>query len=262
MSSAGRTGGVPFRPHPTIWSAFFERQRHIAWTLRGVFDETGAGRGRGRARRRRSGGWSRANSKTGTGRSSSTSPMPPSTGGPFAHYVCFATRPRPCRPLVHRPAAGRGRPAGSSARRLAARLRAVRRGLPGRPTRPGSGYSRIGWHTDHQSGPHLDIWPGVAFTVHFDPTSPANGFLRGAAGQPPGGHRGMPAGFERVPGGDRRSTRSGATSFPPRRPLARRRPGTADGPAAVRRHSPWQLARRGRGSAGHGHRRLREERLR
>lgn len=43
---------------------------------------------------------------------------------------------------------------------------------------PGSGYSRIGWHTDWQSGPHLDRWPAVAVTIHLDPTSAANGFLR------------------------------------------------------------------------------------
>jgi hypothetical protein len=43
---------------------------------------------------------------------------------------------------------------------------------------PDSNYSRIGWHSDWQSGPHLDRWPSVAFTVHLDPTSPANGFLR------------------------------------------------------------------------------------
>lgn len=46
--------------------------------------------------------------------------------------------------------------------------------------RPGreSGYSRIGWHADWQAVPHLDIWPGTAFTIHVDGTSPANGFLR------------------------------------------------------------------------------------
>ncbi|GAB92046.1 phytanoyl-CoA dioxygenase family protein [Gordonia rhizosphera] len=46
--------------------------------------------------------------------------------------------------------------------------------------RPGreSGYSRIGWHSDWQSSPSLDIWPSTAFTIHIDATSPANGFLR------------------------------------------------------------------------------------
>ncbi len=46
--------------------------------------------------------------------------------------------------------------------------------------RPGreSGYSRIGWHSDWQSAPSLEIWPSTAFTFHIDGTSPANGFLR------------------------------------------------------------------------------------
>ncbi len=68
--------------------------------------------------------------------------------------------------------------------------------------RPGQGmtYSRIGWHTDHQSRPTSDIWPAIAVTVHLDATSPANGFLRVL----PGSHRmttdTMPLGFEKVPG--------------------------------------------------------------
>ena len=68
--------------------------------------------------------------------------------------------------------------------------------------RPGreSGYSRIGWHTDWQSGPHLDIWPSVAFTIHLDATSPANGFLRVLPGSHLGGTDGIPLGFEKVPG--------------------------------------------------------------
>jgi ectoine hydroxylase-related dioxygenase (phytanoyl-CoA dioxygenase family) len=91
-----------------------------------------------------------------------------------------------------------------------------------------SAYSRIGWHSDWQSGPDLDIWPSVAFTVHLDATSPANGFLRVVPGShrwatpapydnvngavvpagsaPAGGHTGerppfpMPPRFEKVPG--------------------------------------------------------------
>ena len=68
--------------------------------------------------------------------------------------------------------------------------------------RPGdqSGYSRIGWHSDHQSGPHLDVWPSVAFTIHVDPTSPRNGFLRVLPGSHLGGTDDMPLGFEKVPG--------------------------------------------------------------
>ncbi len=65
---------------------------------------------------------------------------------------------------------------------------------------PGMTYSRIGWHSDHQSRPTSDIWPGIAVTFHFDGTSPANGFLRVV----PGSHRlppePMPPGFEKVPG--------------------------------------------------------------
>jgi ectoine hydroxylase-related dioxygenase (phytanoyl-CoA dioxygenase family) len=41
-----------------------------------------------------------------------------------------------------------------------------------------SGYSRIGWHSDWQGSPHLDLCPATAVTVHLDATSPANGFLR------------------------------------------------------------------------------------
>ncbi len=53
--------------------------------------------------------------------------------------------------------------------------------------RPGkeSSYTRIGWHSDWQSSPHLDIWPSTAVTIHVDGTSPANGFLRVV----PGSHR-------------------------------------------------------------------------
>jgi hypothetical protein len=68
--------------------------------------------------------------------------------------------------------------------------------------RPGDGmtYTRIGWHSDHQSRPTSDIWPGVAVTVHLDATSPANGFLRVAPGSHLAGTEAMPSGFEKVPG--------------------------------------------------------------
>ncbi|SNQ46422.1 conserved hypothetical protein [Frankia canadensis] len=96
--------------------------------------------------------------------------------------------------------------------------------------RPGqeSGYTRIGWHSDWQAMPSLDVWPGAAFTIHIDETSPANGFLRVVPGshrwatpapylninnvevpadaRPAGGYTDaeppapMPLGFERVPG--------------------------------------------------------------
>lgn len=68
--------------------------------------------------------------------------------------------------------------------------------------RPGVGmtYTRIGWHSDHQSRPTSDIWPGVAVTFHLDPTSPANGFLRVVPGSHRGSADGMPLGFEKVSG--------------------------------------------------------------
>jgi ectoine hydroxylase-related dioxygenase (phytanoyl-CoA dioxygenase family) len=65
--------------------------------------------------------------------------------------------------------------------------------------RPGreSGYTRIGWHADWQAIPHLDIWPGTAFTIHVDGTSPANGFLRVV----PGSHLwATPSPYENVNG--------------------------------------------------------------
>jgi len=68
--------------------------------------------------------------------------------------------------------------------------------------RPGEGmtYTRIGWHSDHQSRPTSDIWPGLAVTLHLDATSPANGFLRVVPGSHLGGTDSMPLGFEKVPG--------------------------------------------------------------
>jgi hypothetical protein len=93
---------------------------------------------------------------------------------------------------------------------------------------PESSYKRIGWHSDWQSSPHLDMWPAAAVTVHIDGTSPANGFLRVVPGShlwatpapydnvngaavpagaaPTGGHGAappplpMPLRFEKVPG--------------------------------------------------------------
>jgi ectoine hydroxylase-related dioxygenase (phytanoyl-CoA dioxygenase family) len=61
-------------------------------------------------------------------------------------------------------------------------------------------YTRIGWHSDHQSRPTSDIWPGVAVTFHLDATSPANGFLRVVPGSHRGTDEGMPVGFEKVGG--------------------------------------------------------------
>jgi len=54
------------------------------------------------------------------------------------------------------------------------------RGVKYQDAHPGrtSLYSRIGWHTDWQAAPSLDIYPKAAFTFHLDATSPQNGFLR------------------------------------------------------------------------------------
>jgi ectoine hydroxylase-related dioxygenase (phytanoyl-CoA dioxygenase family) len=72
-------------------------------------------------------------------------------------------------------------------------------GIVYQDARPGkeSGYTRIGWHSDWQSGPSLTVWPSTAFTFHIDGTSPANGFLRVV----PGSHNwATPAPFKNVNG--------------------------------------------------------------
>jgi ectoine hydroxylase-related dioxygenase (phytanoyl-CoA dioxygenase family) len=87
--------------------------------------------------------------------------------------------------------------------------------------RPGreSSYTRIGWHSDWQSGPNIDVWPSVAFTFHVDRTSPDNGFLRVV----PGSHKWLtPAPFENVngavvPAGSKAAL--GHTSEPPPFPM-------------------------------------------
>ena len=82
--------------------------------------------------------------------------------------------------------------------------------------RPGreSSYTRIGWHSDWQSGPNLDVWPAVAFTFHIDGTSPDNGFLRVVPGSH---HWATPAPFENVNGAvvpDGSRTAMGHTTHP------------------------------------------------
>ena len=148
-----------------------------------------------------SGGWPTGGSTRGTERSSSTSPTPSSTAGP-SPTTCASPPQASARAddLVHHPALVDVAPAtlGPDAWLLDYEQFGVVY-QDARPE-PGSGYSRIGWHTDHQSGPHLDIWPGMAFTIHFDPTSPANGFLRVLPGVISAGPTGIPPGFERVPG--------------------------------------------------------------
>ena len=122
-------------------------------------------------------------------------------GEPFAHYVCHCTQVSTIADdCAHAPVITEviGRLLGPEAWLLDHE----RFGVVYQDARPGrdSGYSRIGWHTDWQSGPHLEVWPSVAFTIHLDATSPANGFLRVVPGSHLGGTEGMPLGFEKVPG--------------------------------------------------------------
>ncbi len=158
-------------------------------------------------------------------------------GRPFAHYVCFATDASALADrAVHHQALV------EVAHRLlgptAWLLDYEQFGVVYQDARPdpGSGYSRIGWHTDHQSAPHLDIWPGVAFTIHFDPTSPANGFLRLVPRSHLGGTEGIPPGFERVPGEVALYAERGDVLFHHADLWHAAARGTADGQAAIRRH--------------------------
>jgi ectoine hydroxylase-related dioxygenase (phytanoyl-CoA dioxygenase family) len=168
-------------------------------------------------------------------------------GRPFAHYVCFATEvSAAAHHLAYHP----------TIVELVQRLIGPRAWLldddqfgvvyqDARPER-GSGYSRIGWHTDHQSGPHLDMWPGVAFTVHFDATSPANGFLRVVPGSHLGGTEGLPPTFERVDGEIALYAERGEVLFHHCDLWHAAARATADGPLAVRRHlrGSWHAGQR------------------
>ena len=122
-------------------------------------------------------------------------------GEPFAHYVCHLTEVSDiARSAAHHPAI-----VDVITRLLGPQAWALeddRFGVVYQDARPGpqSGYSRIGWHSDHQSGPTLDVWPSVAFTIHVDATSPRNGFLRILPGSHLGSTDDMPLGFEHVPG--------------------------------------------------------------
>ncbi|MDQ1420719.1 MAG: hypothetical protein QOJ52_2681 [Acidimicrobiaceae bacterium] len=104
--------------------------------------------------------------------------------------------------------------------------------------RPGEGmtYTRIGWHTDHQSRPTSDIWPGVAITFHLDATSPANGFLRVVPGSHLGGTDGMPLGFEKCPGEVGLYCERGDVLFHHSDLWHSAARATEDPPAGVRRH--------------------------
>lgn len=100
-------------------------------------------------------------------------------GQPFAHYVCHITE---CSSMVdgavHHPGivSAMNRYLGDDCWLLDDE----RFGVVYQDARPGkeSAYTRIGWHSDWQSGPQLRCWPSLAFTIHVDETSPANGFLR------------------------------------------------------------------------------------
>lgn len=82
-----------------------------------------------------------------------------------------------------------------------------------------SSYKRIGWHSDWQSSPHLDMWPATAITINIDETGPLNGFLRAV----PGSHLwATPAPYENVNGAvvpDGAAPTGGYTRQPPPFPM-------------------------------------------
>ena len=98
---------------------------------------------------------------------------------PVVHYVCNLTTVAPMAKaaVLHRALQGAMDRVMGPDRYL---VEDERFGVVYQDARPGreSAYTRIGWHADWQSGPHLECWPSVAFTIHLDETSPANGFLR------------------------------------------------------------------------------------
>jgi ectoine hydroxylase-related dioxygenase (phytanoyl-CoA dioxygenase family) len=122
-------------------------------------------------------------------------------GQPFAHYVCHVTQ---ISELADR--AVRAEPLVAVMRALIGEhawlLDYERFGVVYQDARPGKEtyYSRIGWHSDWQSGPHLDMWPSTAFTIHIDGTSPANGFLRVVPGSHTVSPDAQPLGFEPITG--------------------------------------------------------------
>ena len=221
-------------------------------TLRGVFDEAelaAAGDELARAQERLVAG--EADPRHGT--DILDEPDAVIDGLPFAHYVCFATQASGAADrMVHHPTLVEVN------RRLlgpdAWLLDYEQFGVVYQDARPepGSGYSRIGWHSDHQSAPHLDIWPGVAFTIHFDPTSPANGFLRVLPGSHRGGTEGIPPGFERVPGEIAVYQERGDVLFHHADLWHGAARGTADGAPAVRRHLRGSWHGGSRLPVGHG----------
>lgn len=174
-------------------------------------------------------------------------------GRPFAHYVTFATQVSPLADrLVHHPTLVEV--TASLLGPEAWLLDYEQFGVVYQDARPGptSGYSRIGWHTDRQSGPHLDVWPAIAFTVHFDPTSPANGFLRALPGSHRRGTEGIPLGFERVPDEVGIYCNRGDVLFHHCDLWHAAARATDDGPGAIRRHLRGSWHGGARLPVGHG----------
>jgi hypothetical protein len=174
-------------------------------------------------------------------------------GAAFAHYVCHLTE---VSSLAHETV--RMAPLVDAMQRLLGRaawlLDDERFGVVYQDARPGpkSAYSRIGWHSDFQSGPHLDMWPSVAFTIHLDATSPQNGFLRVLPGSHRGGDADMPPGFEKVAGEVAVYCERGDILLHDYRLWHAAARATEDGEAAVRRHirGGWYAGERLK--AGHG----------
>lgn len=158
-------------------------------------------------------------------------------GQPFAHYVCHVTEVSPVTDdAVHHPVL-----VDAISRLLgpdAWLLDYERFGVVYQDARPdsGSAYSRIGWHSDFQSGPHLSIWPSVAFTIHLDATSPQNGFLRVVPGSHLGETATMPLGFEKVRGEVALYCDRGDVLLHHDHLWHAAARATDDGPGAVRRH--------------------------
>ena len=92
----------------------------------------------------------------------------------------------------------------------------------------------------------------MAFTIHFDPTSPANGFLRVRPGSHLEGVEGIPPGFERVPGEIGVYQERGDVLFHHADLWHAAARGTADGDAAVRRHLRGSWHGGARMDIGHG----------
>lgn len=174
-------------------------------------------------------------------------------GEPFAHYVCYVTDLSPAAD-----AASRHPLLAELGRRLLGPdpwlLDYERFGVVYQDARTGDGayYSRIGWHSDWQAGPHLAMWPSFAFTIHLDGTSPANGFLRVVPGSHLGPPDGMPPGFEHVPGEIGVYAERGDLILHDAHLWHAAARATDDGPAGIRRHVRGGWFGGERLPAGHG----------